>query len=285
MIILSIILYRFPEAKFQADVTAILATIVCGREMVIGAFKGVITGKFNVAELVTIAIVAAFVLGEYLVAAEVAFIMTAGGYLEERIINKSQKAIQDLSAKLPNRARLKGEGGEKEVDLSEVRPGDIVLVKPGEEIPVDGAVIGGSSLVSEAGITGESSPAGKVPGDTVFTGSLNFDGVLEIKTLKAGSQSVLGKMVELTRKALDDKTPSVRLADRLAAWFTPLVLSLAFIVFLLSGDLVRAIVVLVVMCPCTLVLSIPSALAASLGKSVRNGILPKGGEFLEKLPK
>lgn len=281
-IIFSIIFYRFPRTYLLADALAVGAAVICGREMVVGAIVGVIKGKLNVAELITLAIIASFILGEYLVAAEVAFIMTVGGYLEERVIDRSRRAIHDLASLIPNEARLKAGDNERMIPLADIKPGDLVLVKPGEEIPVDGAVEAGSSLVSEASITGESRPLGKVPGDFVYAGSLNFDGALEIKTLKPAQLSALSKMVELTQKALQEKTPTLRLADRFAAWFTPLVLCLTFVVYLVSGDLVRAIAVLVVMCPCTLVLAIPTALTASLGKSVKNGILPKGGIYLEK---
>ena len=282
LIILSIILYRFPGMKLPADILAIMAAVICGTEMVIGAVKGVVQGKLNVAELVTLAIAGSFFLGEYLVAAEVAFIMTAGGYLEERVIDRSKKEIQERASLIPQEARLKTITAEKMVPLAEIKPGDLILVKPGEEIPVDGIIDSGSSLVSEANITGESSPLSKRPGDTVYAGSISLDGALEVNTRKAGGQSTLGRMVQLTHQALKEKTPTLRLADRFAAWFTPFVLSLTFIVYVLSGDPVRAITVLVVMCPCTLVLAIPTALAASLGKAVKNGILPKGGVYLEK---
>lgn len=282
LIILSIIFYRFPQTFLLADLLAILATVICGREMVVGAIRGVLKGQLNVAELITIAIIASFALGEYLVAAEVAFIMTVGGYLEERVIDRSRRAIDDLVSLIPNEARLKIGDTEKVIPVAEIEVGNIVLVKPGEEIPVDGTVKSGTSLVSEANITGESKPIGKMAGDVVFAGSMTFDGALEIETEKTGDRSALGRMVQLTQQALSEKTPTVRLADRFAAWFTPMVLSLAFLVYLLSGDIIRSIVVLVVMCPCTLVLAIPSALVASLGKSIKNGILPKGGIYLER---
>jgi len=282
LILLSIIFYRFPQTYLLADILAVLAAVICGRELVVGAIFGLLKGKLNVDELITVAIIASFVLGQYLVAAEVAFIMTVGGYLEERIIEQSRKAIDELAALMPGQARLKGSGGEKMVPLEHIQRGDLVLVKPGEEIPVDGVVLRGSALVSEAKITGESKPGVKKPGDTVWAGSISFDGGLEIKALKAGKKSVLARLVELTQQALEEKTPAIRLADRFAAWFTPLVLSLTFLVYVLSGDIYRAITVLVVVCPCTLVLAIPSALVASLGKAVKNGILPKGGVYLEK---
>ncbi len=282
LILLSISLYRFPSTYGVADVLSIVATIVCGRDMVIGAIKGVIRGKLNVAELITIAIIASLAIGEYLVAAEVAFIMTAGGYLEERVIDRSRRAINALISLIPSQARLMVDGEEKMLPLSQVTTGVVVMVKPGEEIPVDGMVLTGTSLVNEASITGESKPINKSPGITVYAGSMNIDGALEIKTQKAGNESVLGRMVELTQKSLNEKTPVIRLADRFAAWFTPLVLALTFLVFVLTGDLVRSIAVLVVMCPCTLVLAIPTAHVASLGKLVKNGILLKGGIYLEK---
>lgn len=282
LIVLSIVFYRFPQTKLLADLLAVAVAVICGAQIVIGAVKGVLGGKLNVDELVTLAIIGSFALGEYLVAAEVAFIMTAGGYLEERVIDRSKKEIHELSSLVPREARLRILGEEKMISLEDIKPGDLVLVKPGEEIPVDGMIISGSSLVSEANITGESGPLSKRPGEAVFTGSISLDGALEVKTRKAGEQSTLGRMVQLTNQALDEKTPTVRLADRFAAWFTPFVLTLTFAVYVLSGDSVRAITVLVVMCPCTLVLAIPTALTASLGKAVRNGILPKGGVYLEK---
>ncbi|RQD77853.1 MAG: cation-translocating P-type ATPase [Candidatus Syntrophonatronum acetioxidans] len=283
LFILSIIFYRFPATYLWADILAIIAALICGREMVVGAVRGIWAGKFNVAELITLAIIASFIIGEYLVAAEVALIMTLGGYLEERVIDRSQKSIHQLAALIPRKARLTIKGEEKMVPLENIFPGDLVLVKPGEEIPVDGVVEGGNSLVSEGSITGENKPLGKSPGERVFAGSMNLEGALTIKTTQVGRESTLGRMVELTRQALADRPPVIRLVDRFATWFTPAVLTLAFLVYLFSGDLIRAITVLVIMCPCTLVLAIPSALAASLGKSVKNGILPKGGVYLEKV--
>ncbi len=282
LIVLSIVFYRFPRTYLAADAMAVLAAVLCGRKIVAGAVAGLSKGRLNVDELISMAIIASLILGEYLVAAEVALIMTVGAYLEERAMEKSRRAIDELAALIPARGRLKTAAGERLVALSELRPGDLVLVQPGEEIPVDGRVKAGSSLVNEGKITGETRLQGKKPGDAVFAGSLNFDGVLEIETLKAGTHSALARMVELTGKALEEKTPTVRLADRFAAWFTPLVLSLTFLVYVLSGDIFRAITVLVVVCPCTLVLAIPSALVAALGKAVQSGILPKGGVYLER---
>ncbi|UMZ73694.1 hypothetical protein [Natranaerofaba carboxydovora] len=226
LIILSIIFYRFPRTYLLADITAIVVTIICGKDMVIGALRGVIKGELNVAELVTIAIIASLSIGEYLVAAEVAFIMTIGGYLEERVIDKSKKAITDLKSLIPQNVRLKISSEEsKIVSIDDIKPGDIIIVKPGEDIPVDGTITKGSTLLSEASITGESSPVPKRTGDMVYAGSLNYEGALLIKTSRQGDKTILGKMVELTEKALKGKTPTIRLADRFAAWFTPLVLS------------------------------------------------------------
>jgi len=281
LFVLSIIFYRFPETYLIADLLALVVTVICGREMVIGAVKGVIGGKLNVAELVTLAIIASLVIGEYLVAAEVALIMTVGGYLEERVIDRSKKSIDNLVSLIPVEATIKRDGSEVRVPLQNIAIDDTVLVRPGEEIPVDGQIINGRARVSEAAITGESLPQDKSEGDMVYAGSFSLDGYLAVKVENRGENSVLGKMVDLTRKALADRPPTVRLADRFATWFTPLVLTLAVTVYILSGDLIRSIAVLVVMCPCTLVLSIPTAQAASLGKLVRNGVLPKGGVYLE----
>lgn len=282
-IILSIILYRFPETYRLADALAIIATVICGTRILFGALKGVIRGKFNVDELIALAIISSFLLSEYLVAAEVAFIMTLGAYLEERVLERSRKSIEELYQLIPQTARVKMAEDYTIVPLSEVKINDLVLVKPGEEIPVDGLIVIGASSVNEANLTGESKPQPKSPGDLVYAGSVNLEGALEIKTQKVGEHTTLGRLVKLTEEALKNKTPSIRLIDKFANWFTPTVLLLTFIVYLMSEDMMRAITVLVVACPCTLVLAIPTALSASLGKAVKNGILLKGGVYLEKI--
>ncbi len=282
LILLSVLFYRFPSLGLAADILAIIAAVICGKNIVVGALKGVIKGKLNVDELITLAIVGSFFLGEYLVAAEVAFIMTMGAFLEDQVVDRSRKAIDELSSLIPHEARIRCDGDFTLVPISQVKINDLVLVKPGEEIPVDGIIVSGMSSVSEASLTGESKPLIKNSGDFVYAGALNMEGALEIKTLKVGKQSTLGRMVMLTEEALREKTPVMRLADRYATWFTPIVLFFTLGVFLLTGDLYRAITVLVVACPCTLVLAIPTALTAALGKAVKHGILTRGGVYLEK---
>ncbi|MBT9145886.1 MAG: putative manganese/zinc-exporting P-type ATPase [candidate division WS2 bacterium] len=282
LIFLSLLFYRFPSLELVGDILAIIAAVICGKSIVLDTLKGVIKGKLNADELITLAIVGSFFLGEYLVAAEVAFIMTMGAFLEDKVVDRSRKAIGELSSLIPHEARIRHEGDFALVPISQVKINDLVLVKLGEEIPVDGIIISGMSSVSEASLTGESKPLIKNSGDFVYAGALNMEGALEIKTLKIGKQSALGRMVTLTEEALKEKTPVMRLADRYASWLTPIVLFFTLVVFLLTGDIYRAIAVLVVACPRSLVLAIPTALTAALGKAVKQGILIRGGVFLNK---
>lgn len=290
LILLSVIFYRLsggikPISSFfksTADILAIIATILIGRNIISGALKGLLRKKFNVDELISLAILGAFLTGEYIVAAEVAFIVTMGAFLEDRVSDKSRRAIEQLFKLAPCKARLRLGKEDILVPIEEIKSGDPVLVKPGEEFPVDGVVTGGLSSVNEASLTGESKPVDKSPGDMVLAGTLNLDGALEVKTLKVGGSSALGRMIELTRKALREKTPLIRLVDRFASWFTPAVLLFTLMVYLLTKDVMRAVAVLVVACPCSLVLATPTALTASLGKAARLGVLLKGGAYLEK---
>ncbi len=268
--------------RYIAQTLAIIATILTGKNIILGAIKGLIKKKFNVDELISMAIIASIVTGEYLVAAEVAFIMTIGAFLEDRVSDRSRKAIEELYKLAPRRARLRLKNEDKMIPVEEVKPGDLILVKPWEEIPVDGMVTTGFSSVNEASLTGESKPSDKSPGEMVLAGTQNLDGALEIKTLKVGSSSALGRMIELTREALREKTPLTRLVDKFASWFTPAVFLFTLLVYFLTRDIMRAVAVLVVACPCSLVLATPTALTAALGKAARMGVLVKGGAYLEK---
>lgn len=292
LIIFSILFYRLSSNyaffeigkiyKLIAQILAILATIITGKDIIIGAIRGLISLKFNVDELISSAIIASVVMGEYLVAAEVAFIMTLGTFLEDMVSEKSRKSIEGLYKLAPHQARLKLQDGERMVDIDEVKEGDMVLVKPWEEIPVDGLIVEGNSSVNEANLTGESNPVDKSLGDMVLAGTQNLDGLLMIKTTKVGKSSALGRMIELTREGLKEKTPLIRLLDKFASWFTPAVFVFTLIVFLITRDVMRAVAVLVVACPCSLVLASPTALTAALGKAAKLGILLKGGAYLEK---
>jgi len=182
-------------------------------------------------------------------------------------------------------ARVIRNGKEAEIDIDMVQTGDLVLVRPGEKIPVDGTVKEGRGEVNQAPITGESLLVTKNPGDDVFGGTLNQIGVLKIKVTRVGTETTISKIIELVHKAQSEKPPVERIADRFAAWFTPVMLALSLMVWFFTGEVLRAVTVLVVACPCALVIATPTAVVAGIGNAARKGILIKGGAVLETIGK
>jgi len=265
------------------DAAALLAVILTGGPIILRAVRGIFAREMNVDELVSLAIIGALSIGQYLAAAEVALIMVIGSLLEEFTAQRSRQAIQGLIKLSPINARVRRRDGDLLVPIDTVIPGDLVLVKPGERIPVDGTVTSGFSSVNEAPITGEAMPVDKLGGDLVFDGTTNLTGGLEIRVSRAGSQSTLGKIIQLMGEAELDNMPVMRLVDRYARWFTPAVILIATSVYLLTDDVTRAITVLIVGCPCAFVLATPTAIAAAFGNAARHGILIKDGIHLQRM--
>ncbi len=221
----------------------------------------------------------------YLVAAEVILIMLIGEALEHFAIDRTRDGIAALLALRPETARVRHGDHEHVVPVERIQPDDVIVVRPGDRIPVDGRVISGGSSVDQSPITGESLPADKVPGDEVFAGTINLHGAMELAVQRLGEDTALEQIIHLVEHAEAAKAPTQRLADKYATWFVPIVLVAAGLTFWLSGNLVRAVAVLVVACPCALVLATPTAIAATMGALVRRGVLIKGGAVLEKLGK
>ena len=246
-----------------------------------GAIRGLRAREMNVDELVTIAIVASLIVGEYWGAALVAFMMLFGKVLEDVTAARAEHAIEGLGQLVPSVARVKDGGAERAVPVDRVQPGDVVVVRPGERLPVDGQIVAGRAAVEEAAITGESLPVEKTEGDEVFAGSLLTGGALEIRATRTGEATALGRIAALVKEAEADRAPIVRTADQWAKWFTPTVLILAALVYLVRRDFLAAVGVLVVACPCALVLATPTAVIAGIARGARRGILIKGGGRLE----
>uniref|UniRef100_I2Q3A8 P-type Zn(2+) transporter n=1 Tax=Desulfovibrio sp. U5L TaxID=596152 RepID=I2Q3A8_9BACT len=254
-----------------------------GLPIVIEAGRGLFERRVNVDELVSLAIVASLFQGEVLTAATVSFIMTFGALVEEAVSDGARRSIEALAGLAPQEAVVLGEdGSERTVPVAAVRVGDRVLVRPGERIAVDAVILSGVTAVDESAITGESLPRERRPGDTILAGTLNFDGRVEARAVKVGEDSTFGKVVSLVVAAEAGKPRAARMVDRYAAWFTPTVLSLAGLTWLFSGDLDRAVAVLVAGCPCALIMAAPTATVAAIGRAARLGILVKGGQFLEE---
>ncbi len=263
---------------------ALISIIISGTPILFEAAKGLITSfdlKANV--LVSIALVASVVIGEYFAAGEIAVIMMIGEILEDRTVRKAQESVKKLIQLTPPVARIRTPEGEREVSIQEVKTGDIILVKPGESIPVDGVIVKGHTSINQSIITGESMPVDKTVGDEVFVGTLNQLGVVEIKATKVGEDTSLAKLIRLVKEAENKKAPVVRITDRVATIIVPMAILASIVTYFLTYDIIRVVTILVVFCPCALVLATPTAIMAGIGNASRKGILIKSGEALEKV--
>jgi Cd2+/Zn2+-exporting ATPase len=239
--------------------------------------------KLNAEVLVSIALIASVWVGEYVAGAMVALMMNIGELLEDLTIAHTGRAIHTLMNLEPETARIIRNGHEIEVGIDAVVVGDIAVVRPGEKISVDGEIVDGRGEVDQAPITGESMPVTKEPGDQVFGGTVNQLGALRVQVARVGGETTLARIIQLVQKAQAEKPPIERIADRFAAWFTPVMLTLAALVWGITGEVLRAVTVLVVACPCALVIATPTAVVAGIGNAARKGILVKGGAVLETI--
>ncbi len=233
--------------------------------------------------LMTLGTLGALAIGQFESAALIVFFMRTGDILEEFTSNQSRAAIRELVRLAPKTARVLREGQEREVEITEIRAGEIVVVRPGERIPVDGKIVAGRASVDQSAITGESLPAERSVGDSVFAATINQRGMLQIETARVGADTTFGRVVRLVEEAEGAKAPVQRLADKFSAYFIPLVLVVGALTFLLSRNVSATIAVLVVACSCGVALATPIAVVASVGSAARRGILIKGGLYLEAL--
>lgn len=267
------------------DGLALFAVTILGAPIVFGAIKAVFSKNFNVDFLASIAIVASVLVQEYIAAAIVAIMLTGGEVLEDYSSEKATAAIEKLIRLAPQKARVRRDGSEIEVPIEEVQLGDIVIVKPGEKIPVDGLVIRGTATVNQATITGESMPVDKIAGDEVFGNTILELGALEVNVTKVGEDTTFAHIIKLVREAQARKAPIERIADRYARWFTPIILAIAGLAFFVTGDARRVISIFLIACPCALTIATPTAVIAGIGNAAKKGILIRGGTILEKAAK
>ena len=261
---------------------ALISIVISGTPILIEAAEGLITRfdlKANV--LVSIALIASVAIGEYFAAGEIAVIMMIGEILEDRTVRKSQESIKKLIQLTPQTARIITSSGEEEISIGRVKVDDIILVRPGESIPVDGIITKGHTSINQSIITGESIPVDKTVGDDVYVGTLNQLGAIEIKATKVGEDTSLAKLIRLVKESEDKKAPVVRITDRVATVIVPLAVFASIITYLLTKDITRLVTILVVFCPCALVLATPTAIMAGIGNASRKGILIKSGKALE----
>ncbi len=260
---------------------AFAAIIFGGFQRFIAGFKDALQRKITVNVFVVVALLATMAIGEFRPAAVIVFIMAAAGALESYTLDKTRRSIRDLLDLAPRMATVRRRGEEAVVPVAELQMGDVVVVRPGARIPVDGVVTAGASSVNQAPITGESMPVEKFPGSSVFSGTLNESGHLEIRTAKIGENTTLARIAHLVQEAQGTRAPVQNLADRFTAWFLPAVVLLAIIAFALSGEVKVAVSVLLVACPCAFAIATPTAVTAGVSNMARRGVLIKGGVFLE----
>ncbi len=266
-----------------------VAVIISGIPLVYKAAMRLFTSpgvkKISAPLLITIAMVASILTDNIFAAGEVAFIMALGGILEDKTIARAKKGLKKLVSLAPMQARRIIDGKETLVPTAELRPGDIVRILPGETIPIDGSVISGESSIDQSAMTGESIPVDKTIGDCVYSGTINRFGALDIRTEKIAADSSLQKLIRLVKEADGKKAPMARIADTAASYLVPIALLTAVITFIVTKDIERAVTILVVFCPCALVLATPTAIMAAIGQATRHGVIIKRGDALEKMGK
>ena len=261
--------------------TLIIASILGAAPIIIQAYQALRVKVVSIDVLVTIAVIGAFLIQNYEESAIVTFLFLFGAYLEQRTLNKTRSAIKELTEMAPESALKQMENGEFElVEVDEVDEGDILLVKTGAKIPVDGTVLSGEGSVNEASITGESIPVAKEKGSKVYAGTILDNGTIQIVADRVGEDTTFGKIIELVEEAQDSKSEAERFIDRFSKYYTPAVLILGFVVWLFSKNIELAITILVLGCPGALVIGVPVSNVAGIGNGARNGILLKGSEVI-----
>ncbi|MBL9170952.1 MAG: cation-translocating P-type ATPase [Verrucomicrobiales bacterium] len=271
----------FTQGALVAGLSGAIGAILLGGPIVWTSIKDLRRGQVSINELVSLAVIASFATGDYKTAGIVSFFMLIGEIIETRTAAGARASIESLIKLTPTRARRLGPAGEEEIATSDLKIGDQIRVRPGDNIAADGRVVKGSGSVNQASITGESLPVDKKVDDEVFAGTTNLNGVLEIEVTRAGEDTTLGKVRDLILSAEQTKLPIMRLMDQYMGYYTPLVLTLGALVWMFTRDLNRVISVLVVSCPCAFILATPSAMVAALSAAARLGILVKNIGDLE----
>ncbi len=264
-----------------SDALMLAAAAVAGYGILVKAVRGLTVRQLSIDLLVSVAAIGAIIIGNFWEAAAVTFLFAIGHALEAATLNKTRSALAELIAVAPDSAIVMRDGEQVEVPASEVGVGEVVLVKNGAKVPVDGTVVAGTGAIDEASITGESIPVEKAENDRVFAGTVSRGGFLQVVATGVGADTTLARIIHRVEEAQDAKARTQAFIDRFSTWYTPAVFLLALVTGLVTQDVVLALTLLVIGCPGALVISIPVAIVAGIGRAARNGILIKGGEYLE----
>src|SRR5471032_2268155 len=278
--------WLFQQGSTVASASAMIGAIILGYPIIVTAVKDLRRGRLSINELVAIAVLAAFASEDYKTAGIVAFFMLTGEIIETRTAEGARDSIESLIKLTPTKARrLKKDGSEEEIAASELTVGDIIRIRPGDNVAADGLIVSGQGSFNQATITGESLPADKKNGDEVYAGTQNLTGVLEIKVSRAGTDTTLGRVRELIIAAEQTKLPIQKIVDQYMGFYTPLVLVIGALVWAFTYDYNRVIAVFVVSCPCAFILATPTAMVAALSAAARLGILIKNVADIEAAAK
>lgn len=264
-----------------ANAVMLAAAIIAGYNIALSAWRALMIRFASIDLLVSVAAIGAITIGNFWEAAAVTFLFSIGHALEAATMNKTRAALGELVAVAPDTAVVLRDGEQIKVAAHEVLAGEIVLIKNGAKVPVDGVVVSGNGSIDEAPITGESVPVEKLETDAVFAGTISRGGFLQVRATGVGADTTLARIIHRVEEAQDAKAKTQSLIERFSGWYTPLVMLLAAVTVLISRDVVLGLTLLVIGCPGALVISIPVAVVAGIGRSARNGILIKGGEYLE----
>ncbi|MGI6604051.1 MAG: heavy metal translocating P-type ATPase [bacterium] len=272
----------YPQNRIT-DILMLVAALLAGWRIALSAWQALRFRILGIPALVTLASIGAVAIGEYWEAAVVTFLFAFGSYLEARTLDKTRGALRELLELAPQVARVKRNSEEVEIAAADVEIGDVIIVRPGEKIPVDGRVIADRATVNQAAITGESVPVEKTVGSTVFGGTINEAGYLEIITEKAGEDTTFARIIALVEAAQQEKARSQELLEKFAHYYTPAIMIISLLTFVLTRNPIVALTLLVIACPGALVIATPVSIVAGIGNAARHGVLIKGGEHLEKI--
>ena len=285
LIVIAIIAHFMLHNELLKTVSLLAATMVAGVPIFIRAIQALRLKAFSIELLVSIAVIGALFIGEYVESAAVTFLFMFGAYLEGRTLEKTRSSLRKLIDMQPQEATVIRDGKTIEVDVEEVEVGDRVLIRPGGKVPVDGRVLSGSAQINEAAVTGESVPAMKKINDQVFSGTIVDDGYIEIIAEKVGDDTTFARIIELVEEAQESKSKTEKFLDRFANIYTPAVVVLAILVYIVTQNVLLSVTFLVVACPGALVIGAPVSNVAGIGNGAKNGVLVKGGEVVDQLSK
>ena len=270
-------------APLIQDISLIAASIIAGLPIAKKAISALRWRTFSIDLLVTIAVIGALIIGEYVESGVVAFLFLFGNYLEQRSLERTRSSIRDLVDSTPTTARMVRDGTEVEVDIDEIEAGDVVIVKAGDSVPVDGTIVDGAGHLAQAAITGEPVPVERAEGDEVFAGTTLENGYLRVEASKVGDDTTFARIIELVEDAQDSKAPRQRFLDKFASFYTPAIIVAAIIFGLITQSVELALTFLVIACPGALVIATPVAIVAGIGNGAKRGVILKGGDAVERL--